>query len=54
MGNLNMSPLTNAEKKLIGSSTYYQSYQKSNGWRATANLLRDRMHKNSRGDKRNN
>jgi hypothetical protein len=49
-----MSPLTPAEKKLIESSTYYQSYQKANGWQKTAKLLRDRMHQNSKGDRRNN
>ncbi len=49
-----MAPLTTIEKKLIDSSTYYQSYQKANGWQKTAKLLRDRMHQNSKGDRRNN
>jgi hypothetical protein len=49
-----MPPLTKAEKKLIESSTYYQSYQKANGWQKTARLLRDRMHQNSKGDKKSN
>jgi len=48
-----MTPLTTAEKKLIDRSTYYQSYQKANGWKATAKLLRDRAHQNTKGDKQN-
>jgi len=47
-----MIPLTTAEKKLVESSTYYRLFQKTNGWKATAKLLRDRIHKNSKGDRR--
>ena len=47
-----MPPLTPVERKLVENSTYYQSYQKVNGWEATARLLRDRVHQNSRGDRK--
>ena len=49
-----MTSLTPSEKKLISISTYYQIYQKANGWQATAVLLRDKIHKNLKGDKKSN
>ena len=49
-----MAPLTSSEKKLISISSYYQIYQKANGWKATASLLRDKIHKNLKGDKKAN